>query len=65
MHQPMNMVRAFRHGKLVTHEEAKYLSRTWEHEMDRYVKTRSEAEKRSVQLYVHEYLARMAKRARA
>lgn len=57
------MVRAFRHGRLVTREEARQLSISWWNEMNRYVKTRSDAEKRSVQLYVHEYLSRLSKRA--
>lgn len=65
MHQPMPLVRAFRHGRLVTHGEARVMSEGWGREMDRFVRTRSEAEKRSVQLYVHEYLARMGSRVAA
>lgn len=63
MHENMKHVRAFRHGKLVTFAEARLLSEGWAREMDRYVRTRSEAEKRSVQLYAHEYLSRLLKRA--
>ena len=59
------MIRAFRHGRLVTREQAVNMSRYWWGEMDRFERTRTAEERSRVNAYVHQLLSRIARRAKA
>lgn len=59
------MIRAFRHGRLVTREQAVNMSRYWVGEMDRFERTRTEEQRSRVNAYVHQLLSRISRRAKA
>ena len=57
----MSMIRAFRHGRLVTVEEARNMTWFWVQEMDRFERTRTEDELRAVRAYVRGLLTKIAR----
>ena len=57
----MSMVRAFKHGRLVTREHATAMSLIWVGEMDRFAMTRTEDELRRVRAYVRALLTKIAR----
>lgn len=59
----VQLVRAFKHGRLVTRRHATEMSEAWVNEMDRFAMTRTEDELRRVRAYVRGLLTRIARSA--